>query len=533
MAFTSIPTATITNNIQDNGLLTGCAGILGEFTFTASSLYGAVVGQYVYEFGEGDNSELGTAAKITNIVFNDPGYTITVDAPNKKTFVDVNIVTITERGIISEVKIKMPGDGYSTLPYVIIPPPPENDDNIPSNDRKRAKIVAYGSNIGRIKDVYIVHQGFDQEEIPLLNAPVSAIVYDVTRSFTVGRLVYDANYDYDTPLMSEAMILANGPNARVKYYDAARNYLELEDVSNSYELTMEDGLILTIENGYILTNEYEHDFSYGTLIKEFGSDASARFLYVDRAILNTQVSSALNRIASFNDNSGFSSEPFIKLHDGNRIQDYSYFVKAIPKIINNISTSLNFIEYRDVLRKLVHPAGYLMFGENQIESYAAALSKLYIKYLPDGSEDTYGTILTIILQLISINQELNYSQLADNDFRANKYKQIMLILESYILVYKEHDADDLSKRLYTILLEQYVYLGGLLNYPGLMHIYLEKYTYTFVGFNPKSLDRIKFNMTEETVTLFDTVKFTDFDDNIFEDKALRKIVPLQAVTLLP
>ena len=58
-------------------------------------------------------------------------------------------------------------------------------------------------------------------------------------------------------------------------------------------------------------------------------------------------------INQFISTSGFSSEKKIRLHDSNRFQKYSYVVR----------TGQNINTWENVFNKLVHPAGFIFFGE--------------------------------------------------------------------------------------------------------------------------------------------------------------------------
>lgn len=528
MAYTSIPFVQITNNIPVDGILINCFGTIDENVIYSPSITDVIVGQTLYEFGEADNSEIGYAAKILDIDYDGVNFAITVDRPNKKTFSGLTISAITDKGVITKVRIVDGGDGFTTLPVVDMPITEENFDGIPSNDRRKAKIVVFGESIGKIKSIEIVNQGFNQESTPLLKTPICAVVGDVSRAFKKGSLVYDANHNYGVVPLTEEDIKENGPYAYVKSFDSTRNYLILEDSSDTYELTNDSYLVLTNEDGVILTNENEFTFTFGSLLKDFETGGTAKFLRSNRAILVAKSGGVVKKKPYFSDSSSFTSESFIRLHDGLKIQDYSYFVKTIPTLIDGISNALAFSDYKDILKKLVHPAGYSMYGETHIDSYAQIKSELFFK--PDYANRELSLII-LVIQLISVYNQMDVNETVDG--RAYKFRAIVLYIEKFLSAYKGNDMNDQEKKLFQIVLEKYIDLGGIASDPTRYSVFFYEHVDVFAGFRPRFLNEKKFTMSEDAVSTFDNAKFTDFAPNIFEYSPLRKFVPMQEIVVGP
>ena len=526
MPFISIPSTTITNNVPIDGSLSGCSGLLNALTFTATTVTNVIPKQRIYEVGTGDNTEFGVGARVISVVFNNPLYTITVDTPNRKTFSGVIAAAITDRGIISAVETKNSGFGYYSIPRVVVPQHLVNSDNIPSNDREQAKIVLNSSTIGQIKNVAPTNQGINYDELPILLAPLAAILYDTDKSFQPGEYVYDATYNYGGSPPSQSQILA-GPHGQVKYFDSDRNYLVLEDTTDELILTDDAGLILTNENDVVLLHNISNYFGPGSIITGIKSDASGKFLWSDRGSLIAINGSILSRESEFEDSNGFSSSSVIRLHNGRTIQDFSYFVRTIPALIDGYSTALGFDQYKDTLKKLVHPAGFAMFGETQIISFGEAVAKLYSNVDAFGNQAEILSIITIVFDLVSVVKNINMNLVSDNDYRAEKYKQLMILLEKYINIGQKA----LNQRFFDIIIRLYISLGGIKTQPFMFHLYFTNYLTSFVGFTPNSLDRVKFSMIEE-LSIFENVAiFNDLATNIFTNPATRKIVPMQPITL--
>ena len=172
-----------------------------------------------------------------------------------------------------------------------------------------------------------------------------------------------------------------------------------------------------------------------------------------------------------------------------------------------------------------------MFGETQIYGYSDLPLSIFTKLDSSGQSSGYGSILTIILDLISVYQEVTFTESATNDFRADKYKQIMILLEQAISTFRTIDYNDETHRTLSAILTSYVALGGVAEHPYAYHLLYENYSDIFGGFRPNEFDRIKFNMEEEN-SVFDNVVFSDFDANSFSNTAIRKIVPLQDITII-
>jgi hypothetical protein len=136
---------------------------------------------------------------------------------------------------------------------------------------------------------------------------------------------------------------------------SAFNKSETFNPSNLYDYTggfIEDGII-TYQNYFI---DYAVPDYSGTILRTFNSDYSVTPGYYipdeNTAIVQVQMGVIRKYPGTYITSNGFPSDAFM-LQDNHYYQIYSYVVK--------ISEDINL--YKDIVKKVVNPAGYLMFGE--------------------------------------------------------------------------------------------------------------------------------------------------------------------------
>ena len=120
-----------------------------------------------------------------------------------------------------------------------------------------------------------------------------------------------------------------------------------------------------------IANEISNPIDTTTTMIGLQSGVEFTFLEMNRANVIVSNGAYLSEDGVFNSDNGFLSYPQIQLHDGYNVQDYSYTIKTYSSDITSISSTgelqtVNMLlmptDYRNIVKMLVHPAGFRMLG---------------------------------------------------------------------------------------------------------------------------------------------------------------------------
>lgn len=324
------------------------------------------------------------------------GNTIELD-----TVVPISISTsfkfIKKQGRISALKLLSGGSGYQLLPDVITPTKSvDNDVGISGspvlwNNREQAKLIPLSNSIGKILSCSIDNAGINYEETPILSTPITGIMRTYSSSFIRNELMIDSNWVY-----TDTVNYSDGPRARLKKTDLSKNLIFLNEATDDFYFYTEDGRKIITEDNKDIIHEYSFNIDVNTTLKGTESGSTMTFYIINRGSVLASSNIILNIKDQFISNNGFTSYPHIKLHDGKRVQDYSYYIKTFDKLINNMKYILGISEYKNTVSEMVHPAGYKMYGEIQLNTNLSLPLSLY-RILDDNGNEVNPTIILSIL----------------------------------------------------------------------------------------------------------------------------------------
>lgn len=123
--------------------------------------------------------------------------------------------------------------------------------------------------------------------------------------------------------------------------------------------TVNDYIKNIIDSGYIVQNNYvDVDYSeptyIGSILSTFYAE-TANASDPNAAIFSVEIGAIAKYLGYWESNRSFPSDN-IYLHDGEYYQTYSYV----------INSQIQFNEYKDILKNLIHPAGFALFGQYEI-----------------------------------------------------------------------------------------------------------------------------------------------------------------------
>ena len=301
---------------------------------------------------------------------------------------------------ITDIRIINPGSNYTTLPTITV--------NSPTELGNGAKVLANGTNIGRVLGLKIVEPGAEYHQSPsppTLDIPGVMILKDI-----VGTFVADQGM---TSLDSSSSTIT----ATSTVFNSSLQTLKFKSASGTFQA----GRTITLANG-----------------------ATATIARVQQSTATTTVTAVGDTNGTFINEDGHISDDAMRIQDSLYYQDFSYVIK-VGRAIN---------DWRDSFKKTMHTAGFYFTGQVNIESRISA----QISQPVDGqiSGISESPIFGVISQLFSTifgrrlgttddgtTQRANALQGVDPDFDDSTSEH-----------FTPNTRDVTLRRLYTILLSQ-------------------------------------------------------------------------------
>ena len=215
-------------------------------------------------------------------------------------------------GDITDVRLINEGNGYTSLPTL----------SITSSAGTGAKVLAYGSEIGRALTINVIEAGYNYEASPspTIIFPTYLLITDIVGSFTAGETVTGLGSDGSSTITATVVSLNTNTNV-----------LKLSNTNGTY------GTDITITSS---------------------GGATATVKRLQQATGTIGYSATITTDGAFINEDGWVSETTMKIQDSLLYQDYSYIIK--------VGRSIN--EWRDSYIKTLHSAGFYFQGEITIET---------------------------------------------------------------------------------------------------------------------------------------------------------------------
>ena len=215
-------------------------------------------------------------------------------------------------GDITDVRLINEGNGYTSLPTL----------SITSSVGTGAKVLAYGSEIGRALTINVIEAGYNYQASPspTIIFPTYLLITDIVGSFTAGETVTGLGSDGSSTITATVVSLNTNTNV-----------LKLSNTNGTY------GTDITITSS---------------------GGATATVKRLQQATGTIGYSATITTDGAFINEDGWVSETTMKIQDSLLYQDYSYIIK--------VGRSIN--EWRDSYIKTLHSAGFYFQGEITIET---------------------------------------------------------------------------------------------------------------------------------------------------------------------
>ena len=274
-----------------------------------------------YEVGDVINFSSGNASAKVSVV--DGGVTLESGTGTGQliledetmaadTYFGNKVVQESGSGDITDVRMIQTGNGFISLPTL----------TITSTSGNGAKVLAYGSEIGRALTINVIESGYNYQAspAPTVVLPTYILCTGVTGTFSAGETVTGAN------------AAASGTvTSTVVSFDTDTQVLKLSGANGTYGTDI-------------------------TITSSGGATATAKKL--EQGAGTVDVSSVVTTDGAFLNEDGWVSEDTMKVQDSLKFQDYSYIIR--------VGRSIN--EWRDSYIKTLHSAGFYFQGEITIET---------------------------------------------------------------------------------------------------------------------------------------------------------------------
>jgi hypothetical protein len=216
---------------------------------------------------------------------------------------------------ITDIRMIDIGNGYTSLPAL----------TVTSSGGTGAKLLAYGSEIGRALTINVIESGYNyqQSPAPTIVLPTYILYTALSGGFTALETVTGGT---------------SSKTATVVSIDTDLNILKLKNASGAFT----QGETITGSGG--------------------GTISATR---LEQATGTVSISPVVTTDGSFINEDGFLSDNAMKVQDSLKYQDYSYIIK--------VGRSIN--EWRDSYIKTLHSAGFYFQGEITIETQLDAQIK--------------------------------------------------------------------------------------------------------------------------------------------------------------
>jgi len=238
---------------------------------------------------------------------------------------------------ITDVRMIEFGNGYTSLPSV----------TVTSSGGSGAKLLAYGSEIGRALTMKVIESGYNYQASP---APTIKLPTYILYNGLSGGL-------------SEGETITGGTSsvtAEIVSIDTDLNIVKAKNHSGSFV----EGETITGGNGATFTA-----------------------LRLQQATGTVSIGTVVTTDGTFINEDGWVSENSMKIQDSLLYQDYSYIIK--------VGRSIN--EWRDAYVKTLHSAGFYFQGEIAIQSSLNA----QIRRITGVNSGVEGILKTLLIRIYS------------------------------------------------------------------------------------------------------------------------------------
>jgi len=313
--------------------------------------------------GPGSNPALSARASVSNIDRD----SVSLESGNaggggtllQENNFDIDLQEASDEGSIKSISVLTPGAFYDRLPSLTLPT---------TGNRTGGKVVATSTTIGKLRKIELSRFGIDYKVPPIASVPAIAVLQNVTGTFNQGDTVTLTAQSFATEDLKGGIKLETGDSllvenqqvstGTVNIFDTNKQVLKVDNPNVFLPYALEDGSgRLITETREAFVQESSGFFADNNTVTS-SSGGSGKIVDINYPSITTSVGSTGTGLGGYLTADGFVSESSKKIQDSRFYQDFSYVVQ--------VGQSID--QYRDAVKKLLHPIGLALFGEVQIQS---------------------------------------------------------------------------------------------------------------------------------------------------------------------
>lgn len=333
---------------------------------------------------------------VDNVLILDGGsnYTVgsflTVDNTNTNgSGLSVRIMSVGPRGEVLTLSVINHGQQYISRPLVYGP---------------TGNFQAFGKNIGSITQIDIVDPGSNYpnyspaaqiSSVGIVTTPVGTFADGETISILADSLDSENGYSLlledGTRFLNEVQF-ANLTTATVSTF--VNNTLTFSGLIYNRDFLIEDATgRMALEDGTLFQIEISSADLRNRTIQGVTSGAICKVLHYNPADISFNIGAISKLAARYTNVDGKVSEASKKIQDSKFYQDFSYVIRSGQSIE----------QYRNIVHKLLHPAGLALFGEVEIATLLTSTLTL-VSALSGEIKTSISTFLNLPL----VSQRVQY-----------------------------------------------------------------------------------------------------------------------------
>lgn len=303
--------------------------------------------------------EIVGTGPVDDMFIIDPGtgYTIgeylTIDESGTTgTGLTIQVTSVSGTGGVVGYKIIHNGIGYENLPKIV--------------GNGSGTFYPYSSTIGRILKVAVKDPSSENNPINLSTRAIVTTTTGLIEKENLIRQSYRVRNENGMGILSETgnrfLSEVQDPEVvvGVVFQSEDNNTLLIRNNFGTGELYSETDFRIVFEDGLTaISSEETTPILDNYTVRAETSGVVFEILYVNQAKINSRLDPIYRVSSQFKNEDGFVSQSTKKIQDSLFYQDFSYVIKS----------SQSFENYKNILYKMIHPAGMAVFGEVLIDSY--------------------------------------------------------------------------------------------------------------------------------------------------------------------
>lgn len=291
------------------------------------------------------------------------------------------VVTEVQGDAVSGIFIVSNGRGYETLPKCI-----GNGSGV---------FLPYSSSVGRILEVVVKDASSQNNSVNVSTRAITSNNFGLTVGESLFKIANTILNENGIDILDEdGVVIESEDSAAIPLFIGTIDSIDdtfnirVSDNFGEYKIKSEEGIDITTEDGNAILDEQSTEVLSSCRVRS-SSGLEFSILYSNPAAIKGKLDSIFRIPSRFINEDGFISQSNKRIHDSLFYQDFSYVIQSAQ----------SFKLYKNILRKIAHPAGIAVFGEVKLDSY--------IKLIEDRIKASFLDLKVFTYTVISLQKTVS------------------------------------------------------------------------------------------------------------------------------